>query len=310
MTPSSPEHSPSLGYWLRWIVLPLVLAAATVALIARTEKQEMEIAITASFTNLADNLLIMDNSRHTVRLLVTGTTSALKSMDLKSAVCHLDLSGLDAGTHTLPVPMSAIRLPKGVYARELLTPSLIVRLEPMTSKTVGVIAVLEGSPAPGYAVVAVKLAPDHIDLKGTQAMLSAIETVKTRPINLEAAAESFKKQVPLNLPEAIAVDPPLRIVVAEVTIKERIVNRVMENIPVKGRGTTDTYRIEPKTITLTVNGPESVVNNIESDPAFAVAVDMTGLSPGVYLLKAAINLPVQTKLVRVRPERFSVTIEK
>ena len=183
-------------------------------------------------------------------------------------------------------------------------------IEVVVTKTAGVVAVLEGNPAPGYAVASVNLTPDRIVLKGTDAMLSAIETVKTRPLNLEAAAESFKKQVPLNLPEAIGVEPPLRIVLAEVIIKERIITRVMENIPISGRGTTDTYWIDPQTITLTVSGPESVVNSVETDPAFAVTVDMAGLSPGTHNLKAIINLPVAIKLVRISSERFSVTIEK
>ncbi|HSO20440.1 MAG TPA: CdaR family protein, partial [Desulfosarcina sp.] len=230
--------------------------------------------------------------------------------DLKAATCRLDLTGLDAGVHTLPVHLSDIGLPKGIDPKTLLTESVTVRLAPMTSKSAGVVAVLEGSPAPGYAVAGVKLTPDRIVLKGTEAMLSPIDAVKTRPINLEAAAESFKKQVPLNLPEAIAVDPPLRIVLAEVTIKERMVTRVMENIPVSGKGSADTFRIDPPTISLTVSGPEAVVNAVASDPDFAVTVDMTGLPPGVYNLKATINLPVQIKLIRVSPERFTTTIEK
>ncbi len=295
---------------MRWLILPLLLTAATAALIAKTENQAMEIAVPVSFTNLADDLLLMESLNHTVRLVVSGTSSAFKAVDPQSAVCQLDLSGLQAGTHTLPVQMTDISLPKGLTPQTLITPSLTIRLEPMAEKTAGVIAVLEGNPAPGHAVSAVKLTPDRIVLKGTKAMLSAIDTVKTRPINLEGAADSFKKQVPLNLPEAITVEPPLRIVVAELTIKERIVTRVLENVPVSGKGTAVGHRIEPATITLTVSGPEVIINSIESDPAFAVTVDMTGLPPGTHSLKATIKLPVQTKLIRVSPERFSVTIDK
>jgi YbbR domain-containing protein len=141
-------------------------------------------------------------------------------------------------------------------------------------------------------------------------MLTDMETVKTHPINLEAAAESFKKEVPLNLPEVIAVDPPLRIVVAEVTVKERIVTRVLEHIPVSVSGSSAAHQIRPETITLSVSGPETIVAAIESDPAFAVSVDLNGLTPGTHHLRATINLPIQTTLVQVSPEQFSVTIAK
>ena len=137
-----------------------------------------------------------------------------------------------------------------------------------------------------------------------------IDTVKTHPIKLEAAAESFKKEVPLNLPETIAVAPPLRIVVALVELCERIITRVLKKIPVAGKGTTSEHRIDPQTIALTVSGPEGIVKAIESDPAFSVSVDLKGLSPGSHTLKAAIKLPVRTTLIEASPEHFTVTIMK
>jgi YbbR domain-containing protein len=292
------------------VILFLLLGAATVALISRTEKQEREIAIAVTFSNLADDLLLMDAPRHSVRLLVLDTASAFETANLSETACRVDLSGLEEGTHTIAVRPVDVDLPKGVALKALLTPSLTVRLETVSQKTVGVIAVLEGLPASGFAVAAVSLKPDRILLRGTATMLAGIDTVKTRPINLEDASESFKKEVPLNLPEAIAVDPPLRIVVATVEVKERIITRVLENIPVSAKGTSAGHQITPDAITLTVNGPEAIVNTIETNPAFAVTVDLSNLTTGSYSLKAAINLPVRTTLVCVNPERFSVTISK
>jgi YbbR domain-containing protein len=310
MTPPAPSHKRTLGTWIRWVILPLLLCAATVALISRTEKSEREIAIAVTFDNLADNLLLMDAQRHSVRLLVSDAAAALQTIDTNETFCRVDLSGLGEGTHTLTVHPSNIGLPKGVALEALLTPSLTLTLEAVSQKTAGVIAILEGQPAPGFAVVAVSLQPERILLKGTATMLAGIDMVKTRPINLEDAAESFKKEVPLNLPESVAVDPPLRIVVAHVEVRERIVTRVLENIPVLVKGTVAGVQIHPEAITLTVKGPEAIVNSIETDPAFAVTVDLSNLTTGKHSLKAAINLPVRTSLVYASPERFSVTISK
>jgi YbbR domain-containing protein len=185
---------------------------------------------------------------------------------------------------------------------------LTIRLETVSNKTVDVLAVLEGAVAPGFAVAAARLKPDRIRLTGTTAMLAPIDTVKTRPINLEGASESFKKEVPLNLPEAIIADPPSRIVVAEIEIRERLITRVLENIPVVAKGTRAGYRIAPQGITLIISGPEAIVSKIESNPTFSVTIDLEGLAPGSHALKAAIKLPVRTTLVQVTPELFSVTI--
>ena len=310
MQPSPPSPPHSSGKWIRWWILPLLLGAATLVLIAKTEKSELEIAVGVTFENLAGDLLITDASRHMARMLIGGGAAALENLDLNTVACRLDLAGLTAGTHTLPVPTEDVLLPKGIVLKSLLTPSLTLRLETVLLKTVGVVAVLEGNPAPGYAVAAVALKPDHVVLKGTASGLAEIDTVKTHPINLEAAAESFKKEVPLNLPETIAVEPPLRIVVAQVEVSERIITRVLENIPVSAKGSTSRHRIHPETIALTVSGPEGIVNAIESDPTFSVTVDLKDLPPGDHTLKASINLPVRTTLIDVRPENFSVTIRK
>jgi len=292
------------------MVLPLLLGGVTLALIVHTEKKESEIAIDVSFTNLADDLLLMDPSSQIVRLLVVSRSSDFDTVAANDISCQLDLTGLRAGTHKLSLEPSDVTLPKDMDLKALLTPFLTVRLEPVVLKTVDVVAVLEGNVAPGYAVTAVKLEPDRVVLKGTADSLADIGTVKTHPINLEDAAESFKKEVPLNLPETITVDPPLRIAVARVEITERIVTRVLENIPVSVKGNREQYRIEPQTIMLTVSGPEAVVNALESNADFSVAVDLSGLAPGSHRLKAAIHLPVGTTLTRVDPEQFSVTINK
>lgn len=310
MASSSSTQKGLSGRWIRWLVLPLLLGGVTLALIVHTEKKESEIAIDVSFTNLADDLLLMDPSSQIVRLLVVSRSSAFDTVAANNISCQVDLTGLRAGTHKLPIEPSDVTLPKELDLKSLLTPFLTIRLEPMVLKTVDVVAELEGNVAPGYAVIAVSLEPDRVVLKGTAGSLAGIETVKTHPINLEEAAESFKKEVPLNLPEAIAVDPPLRIAVARVEISERIVTRVLERIPVSVKGDRDPYRIEPQTIMLTVSGPEAVVNALESSADFSVTVDLSGLAPGHHKLKAAIHLPVGTTLTRVDPEQFLVTISK
>ena len=310
MQPTTPSKSQSIGKWPRWWILPLLLIAATLVLIARTDNREMEIAVAVTFDNLADDLMITNAPVPMVRLRVAGDARVLERFDGSTVACRIDLSGLDAGVHPIPVRAASVALPKGIVLQSMLTPTLTIRLETALLKTVDVVAVLEGDPAPGYAVEAVSLKPDQVVLKGTETHLAAIETVKPYPINLEAAADPFKKEVPLNLPEPIRVEPPLRIVVAHVQVSERIITRVLESIPVAGKGSPAQHRIHPETINLTISGPASIVNGIESNPAFSVSVDLTGLATGAHTLKASINLPLRTTLVDVSPEQFTVTIGK
>jgi hypothetical protein len=90
--------------WIRWLILTLLLGTATVVLIARTDKQEVEIAIAATFENLAGDLLLTEGPRQTVRMLISGTSSALKSIDPAATACRMDLTGLSEGTHHCCAP--------------------------------------------------------------------------------------------------------------------------------------------------------------------------------------------------------------
>ena len=292
-----------------WLLLPLIFAIATWAVIVVDNRHTVELAITISVYNSDSSLIMVDIPRPTVRLRVSGTKARLDTIDEGQTACSIDLSGLPKGTHHLPVKPSDVRLPKGIALDTLLTPTVTVTLVPAVRKTVKVVPMLTGKPAPGYRVTHVDLKPDQLVLRGTADMLADLDAVRTGPIDLEGAAESFKKEVPLNLADAIRVEPSLRIVIAEVKVEERVVTRVMENVPVVGQHTAAPFQIHPGTITLTVSGPEIIVDTIEESPEFSVTIDLKDLASGTHTLRAAIHLPVQLSLVRAFPEQFSVEIK-
>ncbi len=280
------------------------------SLMARAETKEWEIVVAPTFVNVAEDLLVVSTEDQLVRLQVAVKPSASADATSIKASCRFDLSGLGVGIHQLSVQEAEVSLPDGVFLLTSVHPTITVRLEDKASKSVDILAELEGQPASGFVVAAVRLKPDRIRLAGTAAMLEGVDNIKTRPINLEGASESFKKEVPLNLPEAIIVEPRYRIVVAEVEIGQRQITRLFENIPIMAKGNATGYRIEPKGITLTISGPEAIVSQIESNPAFSVTIDLAGLTAGSHSLKAAIKLPLHTTLVHVSPELFSVTISQ
>ncbi len=299
--------------WLWCPVLVLLMGVIFSAIIARAEKQkemEREISVSATFTNLAEDLLLIDAGSHSVTLRFSGPPATLNKIDPGQFACTVDLSGFEAGTHRVPIDPNEIDLPKGVSVKSLVTSELTIRLEAASEKTVDVVAALKGKPASGYAVANVIIVPERIKIKGTKTVLDGIDTVKTRIVDLADTSDDFKKEVPLHLPEAIVVDPPLGIVVVTIEVTERIVTRVLENVPVSGKGCTTGFRIAPADINLTVRGPELIVQAIESNPDFSVTIDLAGLPAGSHMLSATIRLPIRTTLVDVHPDHFSVTIEK
>jgi hypothetical protein len=85
-----------------------------VVLIARTENRSVEIAIAATFDNLAGDLLLTEGPRHSIRMLVSGTSSALKTIDTAATACRMDLTGLSEGRHIIAVHPQMSVCPKGL----------------------------------------------------------------------------------------------------------------------------------------------------------------------------------------------------
>ena len=308
--PDAPTTQKTGRHWVRWLMIPPLVGAIIVAVLSLSVKKEMVIDIAVQAQHLAADLTLMEMSRQSVKVVVSGTAAALKAIGPENAACRLDLTDVGPGVHTVVIHPHNVILPKRVTLIALLSRSVTVRLEALARKTVDVIAVLEGDLAPGFAVAAVTLKPDRVTLAGRASQLKGINTVRTRPIDLAGAAESFKKEVPLDLAESIQTEPRRRIVLAQVDLKERIVTRVLQQIPIAltGMPASNLVQIRPDTITLTVSGPENVVKRIEHHRAFAVSIDLRGLAPGAHTLMAAIDLPVRTTLIDASPEQFSVII--
>jgi YbbR domain-containing protein len=123
-------------------------------------------------------------------------------------------------------------------------------------------------------------------------------------------SESFKKEIALDLSENIKSVAHSGIVLAEIFIKEKIGTKKITDIFVQGKDTEYVYSIKPTAIEIEVKGPVNIVEKLIKDKGVEVYVDLKGLKPGIYIRRATITLPVKTTLISVKPEIFTVTIQR
>ena len=165
-----------------------------------------------------------------------------------------------------------------------------------------------GEPAAGFAVVNALAKPLSVILQGPENVLSSIEEILTKPIDIKGLSGSFKKEIALDLPEDIESAAHSGIILAEVFIKEKIVTQIITDIIVNGKGTSYDYSIKPPIIDIEVKGPGHIIGKLHKKTGVKVYVDLEGLNPGVYIRRATITLPVKITLIRVKPEIFTVKI--
>jgi YbbR domain-containing protein len=143
---------------------------------------------------------------------------------------------------------------------------------------------------------------------GPETILSSIDAMLTKPIDVTGKSESFKKEIALDLGAGIEVCSSSGIILAEIYIAEKEVTRRFADILVEGKGTPFEFNISPPTISIEIRGPQYIVENLHPDKDIRVLVELKDLNPGVYVRRAAITLPVKTSLVIVEPELFTVKV--
>jgi YbbR domain-containing protein len=143
---------------------------------------------------------------------------------------------------------------------------------------------------------------------GPETVLSSIDAVLTKPIDINGRSESFRKETALDLEAGLEVCASSGIILAEIYIAEKKITRRFTDILVEGENTPLNFSISPPTITIEIKGPQKIVENLQPEKDIRVLVELKDLNPGVYVRRATITLPVKTSLVIVEPKLFTVKL--
>ncbi|MER3398306.1 MAG: hypothetical protein C4315_10990 [Chloroflexota bacterium] len=177
----------------------------------------------------------------------------------------------------------------------------------LVQRQVSVIASVTGDPAPGYWVQAITVDPAIVTVVGTKETVENISNLRTELISIDGLSSTQARNVRLLLPDGVTV------------VGQPTVNVRLTIVPTMG---TRTFLVAPAVVNLgpglkaqvdpfevTVSGPVPVLAN--TDPrAISVTVDAGGLGPGTFEVAPRVALPSELSLVRVRPERRTLTITR
>ncbi|MBW1694838.1 MAG: YbbR-like domain-containing protein [Deltaproteobacteria bacterium] len=243
-----------------------------------------------------------------IEVRINGPKSKIKTLSALKLRYELDLSGVNIGLNSIPIDQDQIQLPSRVSIVKVSPTQVTVRIENEIKKELPVKIFLSGKPATGYMVASTIAKPLSVTLRGPETAISSMEEALTKPINIKGLSESFKKEIALDIGKEIQIVGSSNIIFAEVLIEEKITNKKIEDILVKGNDTPYVYRITPATIDIEVKGPANIIDKLDKENGINVYVDLQGLKPGVYIRRASITLPVKTTLVGVKPEIFTIKI--
>jgi len=173
---------------------------------------------------------------------------------------------------------------------------LTVDIKIEIGKRVSVIPITEGTPAKDFIEGTSTVKPEKILITGDLDTMKRVNEVKTDPIKIENATQTFSTQVLLQLPEGVKLVSSTRevgVTVEIIPLVERTLELLPENITIEGKK-TDTVVI----LNYEITGPVSIkfkgkiedLNKVNITDLLA-SIDVNTLEEGTHNVPLKVILP-------------------
>jgi YbbR domain-containing protein len=188
----------------------LFLIAVVVAFVlwygpARRSREEMSVRgvkVPLTLVNVPRDLVITSNVPESVSVQLQGPLS--RTLDPTSPLeVLLNLSNARPGIFDFPINTSDMQLPPEVSVVSVDPPAVMVELERLRRTSLPVKPIVEGTPAPGYEVTEVRVAPARLTVQGPASLVGALEEIETTPVSIDGATGAVEAAVQPKLPHPL-----------------------------------------------------------------------------------------------------------
>ena len=170
-----------------------------------------------------------------------------------------------------------------------------------------------GTPAAGYNVTAIEVAPAFVTITGPAEIFGALDPIagiSTDPVSIDGATADVIRTVALQVPEGATVSAPGPGVTVTVTI-EPVVGTFGFSVALQVANLPDGLVVTPGVSTLQVilSGPAPELRTLTAADITAT-IDLEGLDAGQHTVPVVMSVPTFATVVTVTPPQISVTIRE
>jgi YbbR domain-containing protein len=278
--------------------------------VAGEQTVERSLRIPLELRNRPERLELVEGPPATVEVRVRGTSGLLGQLSQGDVVAMIDLSPAKPGHRFFHLTRTQVRVPFGVEVVDVTPGTISLRFEPMQSRKVPVVPLIEGEPAPGYVVGKVSVDPATAEVAGPESALQRLKEADTEPVSVSGARATIREAVTIGVSDtSLRLTEPVNATVT-VQIEPMPVDRLVAQVPVHihnaGRGLS--AQVVPAAIVVAARGSKDAVDALRPD-SIAAYVDLAGLGPGRYNLSVRVEPPPEVVVVRTAPATVQVRIK-
>jgi YbbR domain-containing protein len=138
-----------------------------------------------------------------VDVQVEATRWAADRVSPASVRVRVDVSRLREGDNLVQLLPENVEAPRGARVTRLAPSWTTVRVAQAATKTVPVVARVQGHPAPAHVLRAVVVEPATVQIKGPRTTIELRTAVDTLPVDVSGRREAVTRTVGLALPESV-----------------------------------------------------------------------------------------------------------
>ncbi|GMV38894.1 MAG: hypothetical protein AMXMBFR64_06100 [Myxococcales bacterium] len=242
-------------------VLSLLLACALFLLAREDRVKETEIDVPVVMGKVGALSVFTGDAPRSIRVRLQGRWSRLlRVLESRLEPYTVNLQGYEDGS-VYPFDAARIETLLGVHGLRVLSvfpPSMVVRVEPRTSKLVPVVPDLVGEPDTGYLIEErqIQLLPAMVEISGASTDIAEVELVRTAPVDLRGLKETLETQIAVRRPTGgrVWVEPE-RIAIT-IPLTERMVSDELVAVPINVTNCSAGYTcsVEPTHVRVRVSG--------------------------------------------------------
>ena len=260
--------------------------------------------------NQPAQLELVDTPPALVDVRVRGASSLLSHIAAGDVVVMVDLTTARPGRRIFHLTLGQVRAPYGVEVTQVAPGTVSLLFEPSVTRNVPVVPIVEGDPAPGYAVGTVSTDPPSVVVTGPESALKNLREATTEPVSVAGATRSVREIVNVAVADSSLRMKPSATAVVTVEVSPVPVDRPIKDVAGEGprrRARSRDRQVVPSAVSLSVRGRRDLVEGL-APASLNVFVDVAGLRPGRYNLPVSVEAPRDVEVQRIEPATVRVRI--
>ena len=261
---------------------------------------------------IPDTLTIIHDLPEYVEVSVRGSRSNLLKLRLFGRLkATVDVSVVKQGRVNIPLSSAILNISEEFDPREVIIDEpkfLTLNFERVTSRLVPVKVAFKGE-IPQDIIIrgAPAIIPDRVRVSGAMSIVNGITLLNTEEIDIRGKRGKLSQELRINMSGHNAAVTPDKVLV-EIELSKRGI-RTLTNLPPTILQDTENIlvRYSPKTVSLTIEGPEELIKGITSDEV-SILLNITTRQPGTYKIPPEVKLPQGIETYWLDIEYFDITI--